>query len=69
MDCDGLGLRVGGVARVFSRVRGLGALDQQEAGCGVALLSDDAHTTARRVVTDDLLQQSPHTHTLKYTPN
>lgn len=60
MNGDGFGLRIGRVARVFSRVCRLGLLNKQEASSSVAFLGDNTDAPTRRVVTDNLLQKQKH---------
>lgn len=54
VDIDTLGLCVRRVTLITSGVLRIGFLDEEEAGCGLSFLSDDAHSTSRRVVADYL---------------
>ena len=54
MDINGDRLSYTGWARIDSGIAWLCMLDHQETGRHVALLSDHADATARRVIRDDL---------------
>lgn len=54
MDHYSLEIGVRRIARVFARIRCVGSLYEQVAGCDVSLLRDDTHATARRIIVNFL---------------